>query len=182
MWVRSIAMASLLLSSTGRAEELPAPMRAAIDKVVNDTLRDTRVPSASIAVVKDGKVAYVRAYGIATLEPKTPAKPEMRYGIGSVSKQLTAAAVLLLAEDGKLTLDDQVARWIPDLTRSQDVTIRDLLTMTSGYQDYWPQDYVMAPMMLPTTAESICEEWAKKPLDFEPGTKSQYSNTNYVIA
>ena len=69
-----------------------------------------------------------------------------------------------------------------DLTRARDVTIRQLLSHTSGYQDYWPQDYVMPGMLKPVTAEQILDGWARKPLDFEPGTKYQYSNTNYVIA
>src|SRR4029434_2122429 len=63
-----------------------------------------------------------------------------------------------------------------------EVTIRQLLSHTSGYQDYWPQDYVMPMMLQPVTAQKIMEMWAKKPLDFDPGTKWQYSNTNYVIA
>ncbi|MGZ5476516.1 MAG: serine hydrolase domain-containing protein, partial [Thermoanaerobaculia bacterium] len=65
---------------------------------------------------------------------------------------------------------------------ASDVTIRQVLSMTSGYQDFWPQDYVMPPMLQPVTAHEIMTGWAKKPLDFEPGTKWQYSNTNYVIA
>jgi CubicO group peptidase (beta-lactamase class C family) len=68
------------------------------------------------------------------------------------------------------------------LTRADEVTIRQILSMTSGYQDFWPQDYVMPPMLQPTTAQQIINDWAKKPLDFEPGTKWQYSNTNFVIA
>jgi CubicO group peptidase (beta-lactamase class C family) len=75
-----------------------------------------------------------------------------------------------------------VSRWFPDLTRASDVSLRQLLSMTSGYQDYWPQDYVMPPMLRPVTATAIVDDWAKKPLDFEPGSKWQYSNTNYVIA
>ena len=63
-----------------------------------------------------------------------------------------------------------------------EVTVRQILSMTSGYQDYWPQDYVMPPMMKPVDAQAILDEWARKPLDFEPGTRWQYSNTNYVIA
>jgi CubicO group peptidase (beta-lactamase class C family) len=106
----------------------------------------------------------------------------MRYSIGSISKQFTASAILLLQEQGKLSLDDKVGKYIPDLTRANEVTIRQLLSHTSGYQDYWPQDYVMKPMLSPTTAQKIMDTWAKKPLDFEPGTKWQYSNTNYVIA
>ena len=90
--------------------------------------------------------------------------------------------MLLLQEQGKLSLDDKVAKFIPDLTRANEVTIRQLLSHTSGYQDYWPQDYVMPMMLQPVTATKILDTWARKPLDFDPGTKWQYSNTNYVIA
>jgi len=153
-----------------------------IDKAVNEILTKTGAPSASVAVVRDGKLAYARAYGLARLEPKTPATPQMRYSVGSISKQFTAAAILMLAEEGKLSLNDKVVRWLPELTRAKDVSIRQLLSMTSGYQDFWPQDYVMPGMLEPATARQIAETWAKKPLDFEPGTKWQYSNTNYTIA
>ena len=169
-------------SLSAHAQTLPADLTDKIDKVVTDTLTRTGVPSASIAVVKDGKIAYVKAYGDARLEPKTPATSQMRYSIGSISKQFTAAAILLLQEQGKLSLDDKVAKFVPDLTRGNEVTIRQLLSHTSGYQDYWPQDYVMPGMLKPTDAQQIMNTWARKPLDFEPGTKWQYSNTNYVIA
>ncbi len=106
----------------------------------------------------------------------------MRYSIGSISKQFTAAAILLLQEQGKLSVDDKVAKYLPGLTRANEVSIRQLLSHTSGYQDYWPQDYVMPMMLEPTTAQSILDIWGKKPLDFDPGSKWQYSNTNYVIA
>ena len=105
----------------------------------------------------------------------------MRYSIGSVSKQFAASAILLLAEEGKLSLDDKVEKFVPGLTRGGDVTLRQLLSMTSGYQDYWPQDYVMPGMLKPVTPDEIVSRWAKIPLDFEPGTQWQYSNTNYVI-
>jgi CubicO group peptidase (beta-lactamase class C family) len=106
----------------------------------------------------------------------------MRYSIGSISKQFTASAVLLLQEDGKLSLDDKVSKFLPNLTRASEVSIRQLLSHTSGYQDYWPQDYVPPFMLTPITSEKIMDLWARKPLDFDPGTKWQYSNTNYVIA
>ena len=78
--------------------------------------------------------------------------------------------------------DDPVSKFLPTLTDAKEVTIRELLSHTSGYQDYWPQDYVMPTMLRPVTAEQILDGWAHKPLDFTPGTKWQYSNTNYVIA
>ena len=147
-----------------------------------DTLASTGVPSASVAIVKDGQLVFTKAYGDARLEPKIAASPTMRYSIGSISKQFTAAAMLLLQEQGKLSLDDKVGKYVPDLTRANDVTIRQLLSHTSGYPDYWPQDYVMPGMLKPTSARAIMDTWAKIPLDFEPGSKWQYSNTNFVIA
>jgi D-alanyl-D-alanine carboxypeptidase len=162
--------------------QLASDLRQKIDKAAIDALTNTDVPSASIAVVKGGKIVYRQAYGDATLEPRTAAKPDMRYSIGSISKQFTATAILLLQEQGKLSLDDKVGKFIPDLTRASEVTIRQLLSHTSGYQDYWPQDYVMPMMLQPVTAKKILDMWARKPLDFDPGTKWQYSNTNFVIA
>ena len=155
---------------------------ADVDAEVMDVLAKSGAPSASVAVVQDGALAFARAYGVANVASKTPATPQMRYSIGSISKQFTAAALLLLAEEGRVSLDDRVIRWMPELTRAGDVTIRQLLSMTSGYQDFWPQDYVMPGMLEDVSADRIMSDWAKKPLDFEPGSKWQYSNTNYVIA
>ena len=161
---------------------LPPESRLSIDEIAKNALATTGVPSASLAVVVGGKVAYLQAYGNARLEPRLAATPEMQYSVGSISKQFTAAAILLLQEQGKLSLDDHVSKYVPGLTRGDEVTIRQLLSHTSGYQDYWPQDYVMQTMLQPTTAQQILDRWAKIPLDFDPGTKWQYSNTNYVIA
>ena len=180
--MRFVLALVLTLALPATAQDLAQDTRAKIDQSVTSILAKTGAPSASIAVVKDGKLAYERAYGIANLAEKRPATPAMRYSIGSISKQFTAAAVLLLAEEGKLALDDKVVRWFPELTRASEVTIRHLLSMTSGYQDFWPQDYVMPMMLGDATPQQILDGWAKKPLDFDPGTKWQYSNTNYVIA
>jgi CubicO group peptidase (beta-lactamase class C family) len=119
---------------------------------------------------------------MARLDPAMAAEPGMQYSIGSISKQFTAAVILLLAQDGKLKLDDPVGKYLPELTRANDVTIRQVLSMTSGYQDFWPEDYVMTSMMKSANPQQILDVWAKKPLDFEPGTEWQYSNTNYVVA
>ena len=178
----AIGLFLIFATLTVNAQTLSPELREKIDKIANDALSSSGVPSASVAVVTNGQIAYVQAYGAARLEPRSAAKPEMRYSIGSISKQFTAAAILLLQEQGKLSLDDKVAKFIPDLTRAGEVTIRQLLSHTSGYQDYWPQDYVMPFMLKPVTASKILDLWARKPLDFDPGTKWQYSNTNYVIA
>jgi CubicO group peptidase (beta-lactamase class C family) len=180
-----IVLTAALLAGTSFSQadaQFPADVRQKIDDLARAVLAQTGVPSASVAVVKDGRIAYVQAYGSAQLEPPAPARPDMRYAIGSISKQFTASAILLLQEEGKLSLDDKVAKFIPDLTRANEVSIRQLLSHTSGYQDYYPQDYTPPLMMKPTTAEQIMDRWARKPLDFDPGTRWQYSNTNFVIA
>jgi D-alanyl-D-alanine carboxypeptidase len=161
---------------------LPQAIASQVDADVAEVLAATGVPSASVAVVQGGKTAYVKAYGKARLEPPMAATPGMQYSIGSVSKQFTATLILLLAQDGKVKLDDSVGKYLPELTRANEVTVRQVLSMTSGYQDFWPEDYVMTSMMKPATPQEILDVWGKKPLDFEPGTEWQYSNTNYVIA
>jgi D-alanyl-D-alanine carboxypeptidase len=170
------------VAADGKPDLLPADMKTKIDKAAEAALKKDGLPSVSLAVVREGKLAYARAYGMANVKARKPATTAMRYSIGSISKQFAAAAILLLAEEGKLSLKDPVSRWFPDLTRAGDVTVRQLLSMTSGFQDYWPEDYVMPTMMKPESPEAILKGWAQKPLDFEPGTKWQYSNTNYVIA
>ena len=178
-----LSVTSLLGPMQAAAQStLPPELQQKIDSAAQEELQKTGVPSASIAIVQNGTIAYLHAFGAARLDPRTPALPEMRYAIGSISKQFTAAAILLLQEQGKLSLDDKVSKFIPDLTRASEVSIRQLLSHTSGYQDYWPQDYVPAFMLTDITAEKILDLWARKPLDFDPGTKWQYSNTNYVIA
>ena len=179
----AVFVAILFLPSIAQVQSALSPeLRQKIDHVATDVLSATGVPSASVAIVKDGQISYLQAYGNGRLDPQTPARTEMRYSIGSISKQFTATAILLLQEQGKLSLDDKVAKFIPNLTRANEVSIRQLLSHTSGYQDYWPQDYVMPMMLQPTTASRILDLWARKPLDFDPGTRWQYSNTNYVIA
>jgi len=112
----ALIIAVILLSLSANAQELSPELRSRIDKLANDALAQSGVPSASIAVVKDGKIVYLNAYGSARLEPKTPATSAMRYSIGSISKQFTAVAMLLLQEQGKLSLDDKVGKFIPDLS------------------------------------------------------------------
>src|SRR5262245_21587795 len=97
-----VAVVVLLATVVTNAQsQLSTDLREKIDKLALDTLTRTGVPSASIAVVKDGQIVYVKAYGEARLDPRTPATSTMRYSIGSISKQFTAVAILLLQEQGK---------------------------------------------------------------------------------
>ena len=167
----------------GFAQSAPAvSLEQHLDEIAPKVLADTGVPSASVAVVQGGRIVLVKTYGHAKLDPPTLAKPEMRYGIGSISKQFTASAMMFLVQDGKLSLDDPVGKYLPELTRANEVTIRELLSHTAGYQDNFPQDYLPKFMKEATTSRHIMDAWAKKPLDFDPGTRWQYSNTGYTVA
>ena len=139
------------------------------------------MPSASIAVVRDGRIVYAHAYGRQS-DAIPVARADAPYQIASISKQFTAAAILLLEDEGKLHLDDPVSRYVPGITDGDRITIRQLLSHTSGLQDYWPQDYSFAAMATPVTPQQIVARWAHQPLDFQPGTQWQYSNTGYVVA
>lgn len=172
---------TLFLAGPIFAKPLSVEQKQAINAAVLRILKASEVPSASIAIVADGKLDYAQAYGDQRLNGSS-ATTSARYPLASISKQFTAAAILLLVEDGKMSLDDKVAKYLPTLTAANSVTIRELLSHTSGYRDYWPQDFQFEAMTKPTTPEAIMDRWAKAPLDYTPGTKWQYSNTGYVVA
>jgi len=169
-----------LIAVPASAQPLSPSEVAQVDQLVAKTLADTGVPSTEIAIVRNGQVVLDKAYGKAN--EGLPARADLPYQIASNSKQFTAMAILLLRDDGKLSLDDPVSKYIPGITEGDRITIRELLSHTSGLQDFWPQDYLFSDMTVPTTPQHIVDKWAKKPLDFQPGTRWQYSNTGYVVA
>ncbi|MEO7276488.1 MAG: serine hydrolase domain-containing protein [Sphingomicrobium sp.] len=169
-----------LIAVPASAQQLAPADVARIDRLVAKTLAETGVPSAEIAIVRNGRLVLDKAYGKAN--EGLPARADLPYQIASNSKQFTAMALLLLRDEGKLSLDDHVSKFVPGITDGDRITIRQLLSHTSGLQDFWPQDYMFAEMTEPTTPQHIVDKWAKKPLDFEPGTRWQYSNTGYVVA
>jgi len=142
---------------------------------------DGAVPGASLLVVHEGKAIVRRAWGLADVEAGVPATPATNYRLASVTKQFTAAAILLLAQDGKLLLNDRASKWLPSLPKSaQSITLHQLLTHTSGlidYEDLMPEG---------TTAQvhdagvlKLIE--SKDSLYFAPGTSYRYSNTGYSL-
>ncbi len=154
----------------------------ALDAKIAAALAAFEVPSVSVAVIQNGHLSYAKAFGKANVSADKPAQASTRYAVGSISKQFTAAALLLEQDHGALSLDDKVSKYFPDLTRGNEITIRELLSHTAGYEDYAPQDYLIPEWTRPTTPEAVLHRWAKKPLNFDPGTRWQYSNTNYVLA
>jgi CubicO group peptidase (beta-lactamase class C family) len=175
------ALGAFALAAPTLAQPITPAEQARIDALVAKTLADTRVPSASIALVRDGKLVLAKAYG--TASPAIPvARADLPYQIASNSKQFTAMALLLLEDEGKLSLDDKVAKFLPGISGGDTITLHQLLSHTAGLQDYWPQDYLVAPMKTPVAPLGIVDRWARKPLDYAPGTRYQYSNTGYVVA
>ena len=182
-FARTILLTATLLATPAiaTAQALTPAEATAIDTLVTTTLAKTGPPSASIAVVRGGRIILAKAYGKQS-ETASSARADAPYQIASVSKQFTAAALQLLEDDGKLSLDDTVAKYLPGITRGETIKLRQLLSHTAGLQDYWPQDYSFKAMGTPVEPQGIVDRWAKKPLDFAPGTQWQYSNTGYVVA
>lgn len=160
---------------------LASSKATAIDSMAERLLISTHAPSLSVAVVENGTVVFTRGYGTASLAQGRRADTKTRYVIGSISKQFTAAAVMKLVEAGRIGLDDSVATWFPDLTEANAVTVRELLTHTSGYHDYFPLDYVRSELLVPRSPVEIVERYARLPLDFPSGTNWSYTNTGYML-
>lgn len=206
-WPRSAAFALLLSLSAacGAAPPPPAPTPtcpsvqapaaatpaverpqkfdvAAIDAYVAAQLANKSMVGLSLAIVRQGELVLARGYGRRSLASGEPVEPDTAFAIGSVTKQFTCASALLLAEDGKLSLDDRVAQYRPDLTRAADITLLDLLSHVSGYPDYYPLDFVDERMRSPIEIDALVRQYAGGPLDFEPGARYSYSNTGFLLA
>ena len=147
-----------------------------IDDLVKAEMQKQRISGLSIAVVKDGKIIKAEGYGIVNIEHGIPAKPETVYQIGSVSKQIIAAGIMLLMQDGKVNLDDKISQFLdgtPDTWK--DITVRHLLTHTSGLVREAPG---FDPYKVQNDADVIKTAYAL-PLRFAPGEKWEYCNVGY---
>lgn len=153
----------------------------AVEALIAERIQAGDLVGVSLAVARDGKIALARGFGRALVNDGRAVTPETMFAIGSVTKQFTAACVLLLAEDGKLAVTDKVTRYYPDLTRANDITILDLLNHVSGYPDYYPLDFVDRRMQKPRPVDDVIRAYAKGALDFEPGSRYSYSNTGFLI-
>jgi CubicO group peptidase (beta-lactamase class C family) len=148
---------------------------------------DNTTPGCGVGVGKDGRTLYTHGYGMANLEYRVPNTDSTVFESGSVAKQFTASALVLLAHDGKLSLDDDIRKYLPEVPSfgGQRITIRNLLTHTSGLRDQWgllgiegrgPGSQVHSPM---TTLDLVAHQ---KMLNFPPGSEYLYSNTGYALA
>jgi CubicO group peptidase (beta-lactamase class C family) len=158
----------------------PAALRAdEVDALVQAYQTSRHVPGLSLAVVKEGQVVLARGYGLANLEHNVPAKPETVYQSGSVGKQFTATAVMMLVEEGKLGLDDKISKYLDGGPEAwNEITVRHLLTHTSGVKNYGPRDL---DFRKDYTEEQLVRRAAALKPDFAPGEQWRYSNTGYVL-
>jgi len=152
-----------------------------IDAFLSAKVQEANRVGLSIAVVKDGHVVLAKGYGKRSLEDGQPVEADTLFAIGSVTKQFTCACVLLLAEDGKLSVHDPVAKYYPSLTRAPEITLLDLMNHVSGYPDYYPLDFVDRRMQQPIVEDELLRQYAGGKLDFEPGTRYSYSNTGFIL-
>lgn len=153
----------------------------AIDAFLDGQTKSGDYIGLSVAIVRDGKVILAKGYGKRSLKPEEPVETDTMFAAGSVTKQFTAACVFLLAEEGKLSISDPVAKWYPELTKAKEIKLYDLLTHSSGYTDYYPLDFVDRRMEKPIDPDQLLKEYAGTKLDFEPGHRWSYSNTGFVL-
>jgi CubicO group peptidase (beta-lactamase class C family) len=169
-------------SAAAPAAKLPDAFDVrAIDAFLAAQVREANRVGLSVVIVKDGQVALAKGYGKRSLEDARPVEADTIFAIGSVSKQFTCACILLLAEDGKLSVNDSVAKYYPQLTRAKDITLLDLMNHVSGYPDYYPLDFVDRRMQRPIAEDELIRQYAGGKLDFEPGSKYSYSNTGFIL-
>jgi CubicO group peptidase (beta-lactamase class C family) len=166
----------VLLAVCGRAQT-SAPPSDPVDQYVQSEMQKQHIPGLALLVARDGKIVKAQGYGLANVELQVPVKPETVFQSGSVGKQFTATAVMMLVEEGKIKLDDPITNYFKDAPPNWNhVTVRELLSHTAGFTDYpgsfnFRKDY---------TEDELFKVIAGIPLAFPPGTKWDYSNLGYA--
>ncbi|MBK9163180.1 MAG: beta-lactamase family protein [Acidobacteria bacterium] len=152
----------------------------AVDRIVRERMQERNIPGAAVAVIRNGKVEKVKGYGLASLEFQAPVSPDSVFEIGSVSKQMTAAGILLLVQDGKVGLDEKISVYLPGTPESwKSVTVRHLLSHTSGIKNYTGLSGFELSRRL--SAEQFIAQLSPLPLEFESGERYTYSNSGYNL-
>jgi CubicO group peptidase (beta-lactamase class C family) len=184
---RSLALFILIGATAARAQE-PAPPTApktfdvaAIDTYVAGFVKTRDLTGLGLAIVKDGKIVLAKGYGKKSRATGAGVLPETPFAIGSVTKQIVCASILLLAEEGKLSTADKVLKYYPELTKAGDISLYHLMTHTSGYPDFYPLDFVDRRMSSAKPVDDVIREYCTTKLDFEPGSRWSYSNTGFLI-
>ena len=168
----NILVILFLLTAAARADVL--------DDKIRELMAERHIPGAAVAVMKNGKIVKMKGYGVASLEFNIPVTTNTVFEIVSVSKQMTAAGIMLLVEEGKVDLDERISRYLPSTPDAwRDVTVRHLLTHTSGIKSYSSLDgFELSQRM---TIDVFIKKLSPHPLEFTPGEKNIYSNSGYSL-
>jgi CubicO group peptidase (beta-lactamase class C family) len=157
-----------------------------IDDIAVRALAKQHVSGMEIGVGREGKVLYAHGYGLRDRAQRLPVTAQTVFPVGSITKQFTSTAVMLLVNRGKVDLDARVSRYLPTAPHGSEITVRELLDQTSGLPDYLDDKTLLAAIMAgtdgPHSPQSLIALVNDKPLHFKPGTKYEYSNTNYALA
>lgn len=150
-----------------------------VDKFVENAIREQRIPGLALAVMREGRIVKAKGYGLSNIELNVPVTPETIFQSGSVGKQFTATGIMMLVEEGKVGLDDKVAKYFPGAPESWNkFTVRNLLTHTSGIKEYTGKDF---DYRRDYTEEDLLKMAQAQPFDFAAGDKWSYSNTGYML-
>ena len=158
-----------------------ATSTAAIDAAITKQVNEQQVTGAAVGVYQDGTLISIKTYGLRDVAKNLPVDADTRFEIGSVTKQFTAAAILQLQEQGKLSIDDPLAKYLPSFPHASEVTLRQLLNQISGLPNYTAMPDIATMMSTVPDATDKIVAYLNKPLDFTPGTKWEYSNSNYWV-
>ncbi len=156
-------------------------LTAEFDKMLSEKFKPGETGCAAL-VAKNGQIIYQKAFGMANLELNVPMQPDMVFRIGSITKQFTAVAILQLMEQGKLSLQDDITKFIPDYpTQAYTITIEHLLTHTSGIKSYTGVPDIMKNIRMDMKPEELIAQFKNQPMEFAPGTKWNYNNSGFFL-
>jgi D-alanyl-D-alanine carboxypeptidase len=180
-----VALASVPVAAPASSTTLPIrrSLEARIDAAAKQDVNSGHVAGAAVAVLRNGQLILAKGYGRSNLELATPVNARTVFRIGSLTKQFTAAGVLLLAEQGKLKIDDKLSLYLPNFPRANEVTLRDLLNHTSGIHNFTEGPVIDKISTTGATVQQLISDIAgQSPLyDFDPGKGWWYSNSNYAL-
>ncbi len=169
----------LLVAKGALEHAFPAPEKL-IDGLYNG-FTGKAVPGVAVLVARDGKIVYKKGFGYADIEKKEIVSTETKFRIGSVTKQFTAAAILKLQEENKLSVTDKLSKYFPDFPRGEEVTLHHLLTHTSGIHSYTGKSDFLEKVTSPITNENLLLYFKNDPYDFNPGEEYRYNNSGYFL-
>ncbi|MBI2823677.1 MAG: serine hydrolase [Planctomycetia bacterium] len=175
-------VALLAVAAAARADAIPPGALARVDEIAREGIDKKKVASYAVAVVKDGRLVVARGYGRSDLENDVPATAETVYRLGSITKQFTSMAIMQLAEQGKLSVDDELTKFLPDYpTQGHKVTIHHLLNHTSGIKSYTSLPGFFLRARNDLSHNELLALFKDEPFDFEPGAKWQYNNSGFYL-